>query len=43
MRILIILMIVISLSTVTVSCKSVNKQRAVEYYDQHVKHFPEEG
>jgi hypothetical protein len=24
-------------------CKSVNKQRAVEYYDQHVKHFPEEG
>ncbi len=24
-------------------CKSVNKQRAVEYYDTDVKHFPEEG
>ena len=24
-------------------CSHVNQERAVKYYDQHVKHFPEEG
>lgn len=35
-------MITISL-VAAVSCKNVNQKRAYEFYDKHVKNFPEEN
>jgi len=42
LRIVFTIMLVISL-TVTFSCRQINQERAVEYYDKQVKNFPEEN
>lgn len=41
-RLLIILIIIISIA-VSISCRQINQNHAIEYYDKHVKNFPEES
>ena len=42
MKILIISILVITIGAVSLSsCRNVNKERAYEFYDKHVKNFPE--
>jgi len=37
-----IIVLVIILCLFAGSCRQVNQERAKEYYDKHVQHFPEE-